>query len=256
MYYCKKCGKALPDTARFCDRCNTSVRQQSRKKALIDDLKEERLARQKAKEVEQRLRNIKKLKHRRIKLVIGAVILLILLGVGSGVASNIIFSNSSPFKNGLDAVPDITEEPTGTEMARSGGGLNSDGYIETEISGKRFAYPPSFTAADGASAGALILTDSVGDAKLTAEYAATAQTDPGEAMKGCIDTNGLIAPSGSVSDNTYAVTGTRGESTYHRGGRIEDGRELYYELVYPTASVYAEKYKEYAAYIDKFLKGV
>ena len=83
MYYCKKCGKALPDNARFCDRCNTSVRQQSRKKALIDDLKEERLARQKAKEVEKRLRNIKKIRHRRIKLIIVAVIVLILLGVAA-----------------------------------------------------------------------------------------------------------------------------------------------------------------------------
>lgn len=255
MYYCKKCGKALPDTARFCDRCNTSVRQQSKKKALIDDLKEERLARQKAKEVEQRLRNIKKIKRRPIKLAVWAIIVLILLGVGSGVASNIIFSNSSSFKNGLNAVPDITEAPSGTEKADSGSSLNSAGYIETVIAGERFAYPPSFTAGDSTAAGALILTDSVGDAKLTAEYAATAQTDPGEAMKSCIDTNGLIAPSGAVSDNTYAVTGTRGESTYHRSGRITGGRELYYELVYPTASVYAEKYKEYAEYMDKFLKG-
>ena len=255
MYYCKKCGKALPDNARFCDRCNTSVRQQSLKKALIDDLKEERLARQKAKEVEKRLRNIKKIRHRQIKLIIAAVIVLILLGVGSGVASNIFFSHSSSFRNGLDAVPGITEEPTGTEEARSDSSPNSAGYIETTIAGEKFAYPPSFTAGDGAVSGALILTDSVGDAKLTAEYASTAQTDPGEAMKSCIDTNGLIAPTGNVSDNTYSVTGTRGESTYHRGGRIDGGRELYYELVYPTASVYAEKYKEYAAYMDKFLKG-
>ena len=254
MYYCKKCGKALPETARFCDRCNTSVRQQTRKKAMIDDLKEERIARQKAKEVEQRLRNIKKIKRRPIKLAVWAIIGLILLGVVSGVASNIIFSNSSSFKNGLDAVPDITEEPKGTEEAASGSTPNSAGYIETTIAGERFAYPPSFTAGDSA-AGALIMTDSVGDAKLTAVYAATAQTDPGAAMKSCIDTNGLIAPSGTVSDDTYSVTGTRGESTYHRGGRITDGRELYYELVYPTASVHSEKYKEYASYMDKFLKG-
>ena len=254
MYYCKKCGKALPDTARFCDRCNTSVRQQSRKKALIDDLKEERLARRKAKEVEQRLRNIKRIKRRPVKLVVWAVIVLILLGVGSGVASNIIFSNSSSFKKGLDAVPDITEEPTGTELAETGG-LNSDGYIVTAVSGQRFAYPSSFVAGDGAILGAIILTDSKGDGKITAEYSSTAQTDPGAAMKSCIETNDLMAPAGTVSGDTYSVTGTRGESIYHRGGRIGDGRELYYELVYPTASVHAAEYKEYAAYMDKFLKG-
>ena len=63
--YCKNCGKTLPDDARFCDKCNMSVRQEKGKMELIEELKEERLARKKAHEVEDRLKNIKKIRRKR-----------------------------------------------------------------------------------------------------------------------------------------------------------------------------------------------
>ena len=56
--YCKNCGKELPDDARFCDKCNMSVRKKEGKMDMIEELKEERLARQKAHEIEARLKKI------------------------------------------------------------------------------------------------------------------------------------------------------------------------------------------------------
>ena len=73
--YCKNCGKTLPDDARFCDKCNMSVSQEKGKMELIEELKEERLARKKAHEVEDRLKNIKKIRRKRYK-----IIMLIVLG--------------------------------------------------------------------------------------------------------------------------------------------------------------------------------
>ncbi len=78
--YCKNCGKKLPDDARFCDRCNMSVRKKSGKMDLIVELKEERLARRKAKAVEERLKKIKQIKRKRYSRA--AVIAMILVGVG------------------------------------------------------------------------------------------------------------------------------------------------------------------------------
>lgn len=250
--YCKKCGKSLPNGARFCDRCNTSVRKKSGRQELIEDLKEERLARRKAKVVEERLKKIKKIKHKKFKLIVSSLVILIVLGIVSAVTANIIFSRTSTLNKAIDEVPDTTEEPAETE--EPGQEINSDGYIVMPFYSGSFAYPSSFVPDGEADGTVLVLTDSFGDASLTAGMSAAPQTEPSAAMKSCIDTNGLISPKGAVSENTYSVTGKRGENTYHRFGRITDGEELYYELVYPAVSDDAAAYEEYAEYMDSFLK--
>ena len=81
--YCKNCGKDLPDNARFCDKCNMSVRKKERKMDLIEELKEERLARQKAHEIEARLKKIRRVKRKRYRAV--ALIILAVVLVWGGV---------------------------------------------------------------------------------------------------------------------------------------------------------------------------
>ena len=257
MYYCKKCGKSLPDDARFCDRCNTSVRSSGGKKELIEDLKEERLARRKAKAVEERLRKIRKIKSKRMKLIIGSVIALVVLGVASAVVTNIVFTKTSSITGPIDTVQNTTEEPwhaTEEPAEESADIINSEGYIITTVYDVSFAYPSSFTRDSSHTGGGLLLADSIGDAKLVAEQTAAALTSPSDAMKSCIETNDLISPTATVTDNTYSVTGTRGESVYHRFAVITDDKELYYELVYPAASSRAAEYDEYIRYMDSYLE--
>ena len=256
MYYCKKCGKSLPDDARFCDRCNTSVRSQGGKKELIEDLKEERLARRKAKAVEERLRKIKKIKSKRMKLIIGSVIALVVLGVASAVVTNIVFTKTSSITGPIDTVHNTTEEtPQPTETASEEANIiNSEGYIVTSIYDVSFAYPSSFTADSSNTGGGMVLGDSVGDAKLVVYRTTAALTSPSDAMKSCIETKDLVSPTATVTDNTYSVTGTRGENIYHRFSRITEDTELYYELIYPGASSRAAEYEEYIRYMDSYLE--
>ena len=80
--YCKNCGKTLAEDARFCDNCNMSVRKEKGKMDLIEELKEERLARKKAHEVEHRLRSIKKIRRKRYKIIMLIVLGIIAIWVG------------------------------------------------------------------------------------------------------------------------------------------------------------------------------
>ena len=101
--YCKNCGKKLPDDARFCDRCNTSVRKMDNKQELIESLKEERIARRKLKTAQERLKKIKKVKRKRVQLIVWFVIIFAALGVVSFAVTNIWFSRHS----------DLTDEEVG-----------------------------------------------------------------------------------------------------------------------------------------------
>lgn len=265
--YCKKCGKRLPLDARFCDRCNTSVRVRNGKMGQIEDLKEERLARQKAKEVEERLRSIKKVRTRRRQIVFGVIITLVVLGIASAVASNILFSRNSVLNNPIDDGAAATEKvedvkptaiviegATATETAEEKPVVNRDGYMEINKDGVSFAYPNSFANDDDGSGTYLSLKDSMGDAKITVyKNTAPVRTET-EAMKKYRDKNNLNVTQATTYGKSYLVTGVNGDMTYHSFGHVEDGILFYYELIYPTASAKAESYEAAAQYMDSFLK--
>ena len=264
--YCKKCGKLLPPGARFCDRCNTSVRSRSGKKDQIEDLKEERLARKKAKEVEERLRNIKKVRRKRLQIVLGIIITLVVLGIASAVASNILFTRNSVLNNPIEDVPDTTEqvseemptaivvEGTATEAATAKPVVNRDGYMEITKDGVSFAYPNSFTSDEDGEGSYMSLKDSMGDATIDVyKETASAKTET-EAMKHYRDSKGLTVTQATTSDGSYSVTGTKDDMTYHCFGHVENGIEFYYELKYPTAAAKAETYEAAAEYMDNYLK--
>lgn len=252
--YCKNCGKRLPDGARFCDRCNTSVRKKSAKQELIDDLKEERLARRKAKAVEERFKKIKKMRHRRYKIITGVIIAFVLLGVISAITTNIIISKNSTFNSPIEDVPDVTEEPTATATPETAVSLNSDGYIVTKILDTSFVYPSSFTDTNDSTSGFLSLVDSVGDAAMTAGEKTASETDAASAMKSYIDRNGLMVEKASTSDNCYFITGTSGDNRYHKCGCITNGAEIYYEFIYPLSSAKSSAYETNTEYMDSYFK--
>lgn len=263
--YCKNCGKKLPDDARFCDRCNASVRKQSDKMNLIGELKEERLARRKAKAVEERLKKIKKIKSRRRRLIFFAVLGIIMLGVISGVFMYINYAKNSTFSQPIENAPIVTDTSVPTEItAGANGGRNSDptetappsvnkdGYIVSDIKGKAFAYPGKF-ALETENEDSAVYEDAAGDGQITVGSSVNS-SDATATMKRYKTNVSETGARFGVDGSAYYITGISGSEIYHRSGYIQDGVETYYEFTYPQVSGKADEYEDNIDYMDSYLK--
>lgn len=270
--YCKKCGKSLPDDARFCDRCNMSVRKQSDKQDRIDELKEGRLARRQAKAVEERLKKIKKVKNKRVKTVIIVILLILLVGVLSGVVGWIMVNlGGDNIETGVTKpeatkaptptpeviaigtpLPMIDTEPTQTpEPTPAPASLNVDGYYVTKLSSMDFAYPISFRVDESGIGNMLSLYDSKGDAVLIVGKTVTgASADV--LMKNYISAMAGVVMESVSGDSWYEASLKIGNEIYHRKSCVGDGFEIYYEINYPASSANRQQYIADIAYMDAF----
>jgi hypothetical protein len=239
-----------------------SVRKKEDKMNRIEELKEERLARRKAKAVEERRKNIKKIKRRRQRSVLAVIIIIIVIGIISGVAAYINYLNTSTFNERAD-VPEQTEQPTETaapavvvgDVKGNGDGTTAsatetvkDGFTSTKIAGMSFAYPSSFTEETGKNV-LLYLTD--GEAEITANKTVVNQ-EPKALLKKYADETGGTATDSSANDTGYDATISVGASIHHKKSRVENGTETYYEIKYPASSSNAALYDEYIKYMDTF----
>ncbi len=272
--YCKNCGKKLPDEARFCDRCNMSVRKKEGKKDRIAELKEERLARRQAKAVEERLKKMKKVKHRKYKNAAAIAVLVLLIGVASGVIGWIMINpgqgdnNEGALRTEETAVP--TKAPTivtgGTpipstaspssepEQTASPVSLNGDGYYVTEIGGIRFAYPRSFKNYESDGGKTLSLYDVTGDAVLTAGKNATGLQPKDLMEKYYADMGGTVMES-RAGEKEYEISLMTGTEIRHRKSCVLNGLEVYYEISYPASSANRQQYIDDIEYMDTFFTG-
>lgn len=252
--YCKKCGKKLPDNARFCDRCNTSVRNKDRKLERIAELKEERLARRKAQAIEERHKKIKRIKSERRRRFGMIIIGVLMLGVMSGAAAYIVYMSNARTDE-IEEAPVITDSPKPTESATAvvvGEGVktaapdvnvpNSDGYIECKLSGREFCYPVMFVEADKKEDELYSLADSSGSGKITAGVNQTDKT-----AKVLMKDHARNVTDSRATENSYYLNELNGSHAYHRAGYVADGKEYYYELIYLASD---DKKSEYDAYID------
>lgn len=263
--YCRNCGKKLPDNARFCDRCNMSVRKKEDKINLIAELKEERLARRRAHTMEERRKKIKKLKRKRQLPIFIAVIVIACIGIISILAGYINYSNGSTF-NKLNesetgtAVPAeslapavvITDDSQSATSAPDKPAADDSsiekGYIDTDIGGVRFAYPESFKAEHTDSA-FMRYSDKNGDAVITANRIVTA-SEPKDLMKKyAAEVGGTVKNSIADSDG-YAITILSDSFIYHKKSIVSGGVETYYEIKYPENSLKTADYEESIAYMD------
>lgn len=263
--YCKNCGKKLPDDARFCDRCNMSVRKMGSKMEMIEELKEERLARKKAKAVQERYKKMQQRKKHRNRMIAGGIALVLVLGIISAVASNVYYRKNSGFN-----APSVTETPKpsqtagaaaspsaapGTASTPANGTAavspNSDGYIETAVGGVGFAYPRGYERINGSGA-YLSLRDSTGNAVITADAEET-ESSVVELMKQYIDSMGGTFVNSFTGSSWYTADVAKGSEMYHRCGVVADGTHVWYEMRYPSASDKEGEYTETIEYMDKFL---
>ncbi len=259
--YCKNCGKKLPDNARFCDRCNMSVRKKESRMELIEELKEERLARRKAQAVEERLKKIKKIKNKRRKMIASVICAVIALGIISGAGVYIYYAATSEFNQPLEDVPEITDVPkTDKPTAAASAGnatkkpeINSDGYIVTRLGELSFAYPQSFAPDNGNKDMQLSMKDNSGDATLTGNREFT-DKDAKSIMKTYADSKGGKVEESLAGDKRYTVTVVNGGKVYHRTGMVREGTETYYEIVYPSSSARKSVYESNITYMDSYFK--
>lgn len=248
--YCKNCGKELPENARFCDRCNMSVRKKELKMDIIEELKEERLARHKAHTIEDRLKQIKKIKRKRYRFGIGLAIAIVVVG-GVSILGSYLWNRSeeSPY-NKVEEFRE-SEPPSMTEAQT--GNVNSDGYVEADIPDVKFAYPDGFSK-NSSGKYLLSLADKSGDGTIVvgtqkAEIGAVELMEQyRDSIKNAKVENSLASAKG------YSITVHSDDTTYHRKSYIEDGKELFYEMTYPTNSEKSSEYKKYAEYMDEYFK--
>ena len=248
--YCKNCGKKLEDDARFCDRCNMSVRKKEGKQEIIDELKEQRLARSKAKVIEDRLRKIKRVKRRRHSIIVSFIIVIVLAG-GLSFAFSFMANRSeeSPFNKQEQL--QTTHAPVTTDKSQK---LNADGYIEIKVSGAKFAYPSGFEADKTKKDCLLCLKDKSGDAQIIINKKSTDKT-PSELMSLYRDSiENAKAKESLAGNNGYTITVTASGVIRHRKSFVKNGEELYYEMSYPADSAKARQYEDCISYIDEYFK--
>lgn len=259
--YCKNCGKRLPDNARFCDRCNMSVRKKDGKLDRIAELKEERLARRKAQAIEERHKKIKKIKSERRKRFGMIVIGVLLLGVISGAAAYIVYMNGARTDE-IEEAPVITDSPKPTESATAvvvGEGIetaapsvnvpNRDGYIECSLSGRDFCYPVMFVEADKEADELYSLADSSSSGKIRAGITRTDKT-----AKTLMKEHARNVTDSRATENSYYLNELNGSHVYHRAGYIADGTEYYYELTYLASDGKKQEYDAYIEYMDAYFR--
>lgn len=221
---------------------------------VIEELKEERLARRKAKAIEERLKNIKKVKRRRYKALIIFIIVIVFVGGASGMLSFVINnSKDSPFTQ----EPEYAETPTPGKPSQQTATStpqseteNSDEYTATSVANADFSYPKGFVKNSGNKKSLLALKTEDGEAEIVVNKETTSLTAK-ELMGAYRDS---IANSKAVeslaSMSGYTITLTAENVTYHKKSYVKDGTELYYEMKYPSDSEKRGEYEEYIEYMD------
>lgn len=245
--YCKNCGKELPDNARFCDKCNVSVRKKEGKMDMIEELKEERLARQKAHEIEARLKKIKKVKRKRYRAVA-----LIILGVVAvwGAIVGLSFWNNYKDSTLRDAQPELKETEAPEATPASTGAADDGDYASIIVDGVEITYPAIFSDSEVEDADCVAsFSDEDGKARLIIDSKEATQT-PNELMDEYYrSVLNAKSEESSATDAGYTITLTAGTKIHHKKCLIKDGNAISYEIIYPKDS--AGGYEKYIEYMDE-----
>ena len=258
--YCKNCGKKLPDDARFCDRCNMSVRKKEDRMELIGELKEERLARRKAKAIEERFKKIRKIRLRKYRIAVRIVILVVVLGVLSAFTSYIFYPNehteivevATETPQPTKAPVTASDSPSASATPKPQAVINSDGYIEADIGGLDFAYPRTFKKQRPGTY-TLFLIDENGGGEIIANRS-VASSEPKDQMKNFAEQTGGNVLHSLADNNGYEIKISVGKEICYRKSIISGGIEFYYQFRYPSDSASASQYTKDIEYMSNLLQ--
>lgn len=231
---------------------------------LIAELKEERLARRRAKSIEEKQRKIKRIKRRRRGVVISVILIIAGLGIISGVVAYINYAGTAFNETGAELLatelPSETAAPAVIIVGEDGvtkppvvtteipipaaGGA----YTEFNLAGRAFAYPSEFKLSDDSSA---LLRAEDGAAVITAGKTVTGSA-PKDLMKKYSNETGGTSLKSIADDSGYDITIRVGADICHKKSVVESGTEVWYEIRYPEKSEKSAQYEIYIKYMDSF----
>lgn len=252
--YCKNCGRKLPEDARFCDRCNMSVRKKVGRRAQIQSLKEERLARKRAQEIEERRKNIIKAKRRKCLATVYVILGVLILGGVSILVSYCANSRNNAFEPEeiVTQAPEPTVPPKATGVIE--GVNNGEGYIEVAVQNSYFAYPEEFVNGNNPEKKLLVLNENDGGATITFSKEITSHDAVALMEKYRDSIENAKAKDSLASSSGYSITVEAGDMIYHKKSYVSNGAELYYEFVYPKNSAKTLDYEIAIKYMDEHFK--
>ena len=217
---------------------------------IIEELKEERLARNKANAIEARLKSIKKIKRRRRTIAITAALSVVIAGVLSFTIGYFITSYKSSIGVSEPVATATPQAPAlDSDDKRE---VNEDGYIIERITNANFAYPASFKPDKENKVYHLYLEDTEGDARIIVNKEITGLTASELIVKYRDSIKNAKAKDSLANALGYTITLTADGKTYHKKSFVKDGWELYYEISYSIDSTKQSEYEAHIEHMDNY----
>lgn len=227
-----------------------SVRKKEDKMDIIEELKEERLARKKANDIEERLKNIKKIKRKRYISVMTVSICAVVIGGASFAIGYLVTTKGSSEHPDNTPVPTVTVTKKNDNRAEYE--VNDDGYITKMVANVSFAYPEGFEEDVTDKTYHLYLEDKPGGAEIIVNKEITGLTANELIVKYRDSIKNAKAKDSLANTLGYTVTLTADGKIYHKRSFVRDGWEMYYEFRYPENSEKAPQYEDNIKYMDEY----
>lgn len=265
--YCKRCGRKLDESSRFCDRCGKSVKNNSAEKTRkkeIEELAQSRIKRNKKLKEQENIKNPKKqgISDRSVIIIILIVIALILF-------ASILITYNSWVKSSDNALwrsqdgsvvinatptPEVKEtnvnEPSSTPFTLTGN-VNEDGYSVHEFDGKKFMYPSVFKKSNTNEMVKLRLTDTEGEGVIELDVQNAVKSKAHDLMlKFAQDNPENEVISSRAGADWYIIDLENAGLLTHRKCVISNGLAISYNFTYNADSRYTQLYEQYIEYMD------
>lgn len=269
--YCKKCGKKLPDSSRFCDRCGQPTNAAPKKSRPKQDAPKRRqndsYDNYRKKKMQHEVQRRRRQRQTRI-ITVWAIIIAILVAVGAGfgayyitmknLTENKVTASPSPSASTSAAseAPSESAAAQKSEAAQDSDNSGCDIYIDKSY-GFKCAYPSDFETGTLANSNTkLSLKDPSGDGEMliSCEKVSESQT-MSVLLRDYVKGIGVEPDFNRAGDDWYTVTFTRNGKVNHRKAVLFDKALLvYYDFTFSEGSDNKAKYSGYITYIDEYIE--
>ncbi|MBP3359714.1 MAG: zinc ribbon domain-containing protein [Clostridia bacterium] len=279
--YCKKCGKKLSDSARFCDRCGqpsgTAPKKTQRPAApqnrtqTLSKRQQDSYDRYRKKQLQKEAE--KKRRRKRTRIITIWVILIALLGsVGGGLyAYYYTMKNSGGDWTGANAsaspadtqqsspLPSASSETAQAAASATASAAQDNSGCEIYIDnayGFKCPYPAKFETGTLSNRNTrLSLKDPDGDGEMLISYEKISETQTAaNLMRDYVKGIGVSADFNRAGENWYEVDFTRNGKVNHRKAVIiEKNKYVYFDFTYNENTEHKKVYDSYIDYADEYL---
>ncbi len=265
--YCKRCGRKLDESSRFCDRCGKSVKNNSAEKTRkkeIEELAQSRIKRNNKLKEQENINNPK-----RSGISDKSVIIIILLIVALILLSSILITYNAWVKSSNNAIwrsqdgsvlvnatptPEVSNsapnESSGKPVTLTGN-VNEDGYSVYEFDGRKFMYPSVFKKANTNDIVKLRLTDTEGEGIIELDVQNAVKSKAHDLMlQYAKDNPENEVVSSRAGADWYIIDIENSGLLTHRKCVISNGLAISYNFTYNADSRYIQLYEQYIEYMD------